>query len=235
MVNEIASGDIVLVPGTITDPGNVGIGTSSPAQRLHIKGTTATNTQMFLETSEWNSIGDYAQINFGNLVDHYIRGEYGKGITVYDVDGVNMPKVYTQSVSLSTQALYIDVNGKLGYNASSIKYKENVNNLENVDWLFALRPVTYNYKVDQPTNIQYGLIAEEVNEANPLLVIYGADKSPDGLMYEKLVVPMLKAIQKQQKELDSSKQENQQLKSELQSLREEVEQIKAILPKSNTK
>lgn len=70
--------------GTIIG-GNVGIGTISPSQKLHIKGTTPTNSQILLEAGEWNSIGDYTQITLGDG-NHYIRGEYANGLTFYTPD-----------------------------------------------------------------------------------------------------------------------------------------------------
>ncbi len=206
----------------IRGDGNVGLGTTAPTQKLHIKGSSSTNCQIYLEPGEWNSTGDYAQIIFGDG-NHIIKGEFGAGITISDIDGVNMPTVYNHTSTGGT-TLYINSAGKLGRLTSSIKYKENVFDLESINWLFNLRPVTFNYKNDVKKELMYGLIAEEVDQINPHIVTYGPDSKPDGLMYERLVVPMLKAIQEQ-------KQENQQLKSEIEILKAQLEEIKALLKK----
>jgi len=65
--------------------GNVGIGTNNPTQKLHVKGTGATDCQVYLQAGEWNSLGDYTQITLGDA-NRYIRGEYSNGITFYSTD-----------------------------------------------------------------------------------------------------------------------------------------------------
>ncbi|MCX6328321.1 MAG: tail fiber domain-containing protein, partial [Bacteroidia bacterium] len=127
---------------------------------------------------------------------------------------------YTRTIT-SPRYLYVNASGAVGGISSSIKYKENINKLEDIDWLFDLKPVTYNYKNSDPTDIYYGLIAEEVSDVNPLLVIYGPDKKPDGLMYEKLTIPLLKAIQDQKKEIDTLKETINKLETLVNKLLEE--------------
>jgi hypothetical protein len=70
---------------TVLKNGNVGIGVSSPSAKLHIKGSTPTDAVVFLQPSVWNSTGDYGELRFGD-VNHYIRGEYGNGMTFHDPD-----------------------------------------------------------------------------------------------------------------------------------------------------
>jgi hypothetical protein len=194
---------------TILKNGNMGIGVAAPTSKLHVKGTTATNSQLFMEAGEWNSTGDYAQIVLGDG-NHYIRGEYAKGLTIYDIDGVYLPATWGQAATGGT-TLYINSSGKIGTNTSSIRYKENVFDLVEYDWLYNLRPVIYNYKNTDISDLQYGLIAEEVDKVNPLLVIRNKDDQPDGMMYERLTVPMLKAIQDQKNEIDELKEKIKKL------------------------
>ena len=65
--------------------GNVGIGSSSPSQKLHIKGSAAGNAVLFIEPNKWTSAGDYGELRFGDA-NHYIRGEHTKGMTFNDAD-----------------------------------------------------------------------------------------------------------------------------------------------------
>jgi hypothetical protein len=69
--------------------GNVGIGTQTPYGLLHLKGTSPTNSVLYIEPSEWNSLGDYGELRLGDLY-HYIRGEYAGGMTLYDINKIQL-------------------------------------------------------------------------------------------------------------------------------------------------
>ena len=64
--------------------GKVGIGTA-PLTKFHIKGSTAQDAILFIQPGEWNSAGDYGELRFGDT-NHYIRGEYLTGMTLYDAN-----------------------------------------------------------------------------------------------------------------------------------------------------
>ncbi len=66
------------------------------------------------------------------------------------------------------------VTGQLGIIPSSIRYKENVKDLDSSS-ILNLRPVTFNYKADIAQKPQYGLIAEEVHKIMPELVLYNGN------------------------------------------------------------
>jgi len=70
---------------TVLKNGNTGIGTSAPSQKLHVKGSAAGNAVLYIEPNKWNAIGDYGELRLGDA-NHYIRGEYAKGMTFNDVD-----------------------------------------------------------------------------------------------------------------------------------------------------
>jgi trimeric autotransporter adhesin len=66
--------------------------------------------------------------------------------------------------------------------------------------IFRLRPVTYRYKqpyADGSKPIDYGLIAEEVAEVYPDLVVKGADGQIQTVQYQKLTPMLLNELQKQ--------------------------------------
>jgi len=65
--------------------GKIGIGTSNPTSELHIKGSSATDAEIFLQPGKWSSEGNYGQIKFGDD-NHYIRGEFQNGMTFYDTN-----------------------------------------------------------------------------------------------------------------------------------------------------
>lgn len=104
-------------------------------------------------------------------------------------------------------AVLIDSAGQLGTVSSSRRYKENIESLDNVDNLYNLAPVSFNYKTDKSKKKVYGLIAEEVEEVLPDIVVYKEiddgngenERVPDTVQYH-LLTPLLLSILKSQKE-----------------------------------
>ena len=98
--------------------------------------------------------------------------------------------------------VYINSNGQLGTVNSSIRFKEDVHDMADASSaIFRLRPVTYRYKqayADGSKPIDYGLIAEEVAEVYPDLVVKGADGQIQTVQYQKLTPMLLNEVQKQQ-------------------------------------
>lgn len=97
--------------------------------------------------------------------------------------------------------VFIDSNGQLGTVKSSRRYKEDIQPMGSVsEQLFALRPVSFRYKeVDEDGRqpVQYGLIAEEVAEVFPEIVVYDADGQPETVSYHVLSTLLLNELQKE--------------------------------------
>jgi len=148
---------------------------------------------------------------------------------IVKADGrVFMPDVYSDDVG-AVRDLLIKSDGQLGYNSSSVRYKENIKDYKNSDEIYKLRPVEYDRKNGSLYN-EKGLIAEEVELADvniPNLVSYKREEVlidtgeidpvdnspvmrreyydtdiPETVNYSRLIVPMLKEIQEQKKLID---------------------------------
>jgi hypothetical protein len=102
--------------------------------------------------------------------------------------------------------VYINSDGLLGTRNSSIRFKEDVHDMAAAsDGLMRLRPVTYRYKqpyTDGSKPIDYGLIAEEVVEVYPDLVVKDADGQIQTVQYQKLTPMLLNEVQKEHKLLE---------------------------------
>jgi len=115
--------------------------------------------------------------------------------------------------------LYINnTTGELTKATSSIRYKNNVNSIDDISWLYNLRPVSFYYNEDNTNSLQYGLIAEEVDKVNNSLVVYDTDGRPDGVLYNNLISTLVKATQDQKKTIEELKADNDQLKQRLEKL-----------------
>ena len=105
------------------------------------------------------------------------------------------------TTSLAGSQVLIDANGQLGTISSSRRYKEDIQNMADAsDRLLELRPVTFRYKQADATGehpMQYGLIAEEVAEVFPELVISNEAGQPETVAYHLLPTLLLNQLQKE--------------------------------------
>ncbi len=107
----------------------------------------------------------------------------------------------------NTAAVLIDTTtGQLGTVISSLRYKHSVQDMKSCSEEFMkLRPVSFVYKSDVNMQWQYGLIAEEVEEVMPNLVVYDKEGRPDSVKYHELPIFLLAEIQKLRKEINELK------------------------------
>jgi hypothetical protein len=118
--------------------------------------------------------------------------------------GIGNNSAYAESVDGNNALLTIDViSGQLGLDSpSSRRYKEGICDMGDASSkLLDLRPVSFVYKnqLDQ-TQVQYGLIAEEVDLVLPELVGY-KHGIPERVSYHKLPPLLLNEYQRQEKRL----------------------------------
>lgn len=94
-------------------------------------------------------------------------------------------------------AVLIDSAGQLGTVSSSIRFKEHVEDMasESND-IYKLRPVSFEYKNQSARYRSIGLIAEEVSEVMPRLVVFDKEGSPETVKYHDLPVLLLNELQK---------------------------------------
>ena len=78
------------------------------------------------------------------------------------------------------------------------RFKENIQPMPKTfsENILKLRPVTFNYIEDETKTLTWGLIAEEVEEVMPQLVIYDQQKRPHSVRYHDLPVLILNETKK---------------------------------------
>jgi hypothetical protein len=110
------------------------------------------------------------------------------------------------TVSNSAAVLIDTTTGQLGTVVSSLRYKSHVQDMDSYSQeIMKLRPVSYVYKSDVNMQTQFGLIAEEVNEVMPNLVVYDKEGLPESVKYHELPIFLLAEIQKLRKEINALK------------------------------
>ena len=92
----------------------------------------------------------------------------------------------------------IDSAGQLGTVSSSLRFKQDIGDVSDVAVAaLGLRPVSFRYRA-QPDTVHFGLIAEEVADVLPELVVHGADGTPETVAYHELPPLLLALLQRQQ-------------------------------------
>jgi hypothetical protein len=124
------------------------------------------------------------------------------------------------NVPLSGNAVVVTSTGQLGVaGVSSERFKVGIAPMGlNTVKLQELRPVTFHLKTDPNGALQYGLIAEEVAQVYPELVIRDQKGRIDGVRYDELAPMLLREIQRQAAEIDDIKQRM----AELEVLKQEL-------------
>ena len=98
--------------------------------------------------------------------------------------------------------------------------------------LLALKPVTFHYKSDNTSTPQFGLIAEEVAEVNPDLVVRNKDGDIYTVRYEQVNAMLLNEFLKEHKRVQ---EQQAHLKQDLQATaarqQKQIEALTAVLLK----
>jgi trimeric autotransporter adhesin len=154
------------------------------------------------------------------------------------VGGVAGESNITRIRNISTTALntgtmvLVDSNGKLGHVVSSRRYKEEIKPMDNAsEALFALKPVTFRYKGDiDPAHVKmFGLIAEEVAEVNPDLVVRNAKGEVETIRFDSVNAMLLNELLKEQRKVQGMEAIVAQQKKDFETiLAQRQKEIKAL-------
>ena len=195
--------------------------TADGAYALYLNTTGAFNTAsgtlaLFHNTSgrENTAIGDSAGLNLttgdGNVCIGYdVRGVAGEFNTT------RIRNIYSSLVS--ERPVYVTSDNKLGTLLSTRRVKNDIKPMDKAsEAILALKPVTFRYKKEVEPNgaIQFGLVAEEVAEVDPDLVILDKGGKPESVRYEAINAMLLNEFLKEHKKVEEQQTMIWQLKSE---------------------
>jgi hypothetical protein len=224
--NTNASASLVVL-----DDGNVGIGTSAPAYKLDVSGSTRIDGNLFVSGTLFpygiNRIQQY------NTLDNWLGGNTSIGsqsapsatlhisgassATLLEIDSPAVNNILFISgsgnvgIGTGTPSYLLDVNGTARVTTlietSAAKYKTNIQPLDSqLSKVTQLEPVTFDWinKPNPKTNI--GLIADEVEKLYPEFVSKTEDGEIEGIEYSKLTTVLIQSI-KELKEIVDKQQE----------------------------
>jgi hypothetical protein len=128
-----------------------------------------------------------------------------------------------------SQAVFVNLDGKLGAQVSSRRFKDEIKPMEQAsEVIYQLNPVSFRYKAQiepsRPTS--FGLIAEEVEEANPDLVACDKDGNAFSVRYDQVNAMLLNEFLKERRKV-------QDLESRLAQQEHQIECLSSGLQKVN--
>jgi hypothetical protein len=155
---------------------------------------------------------------------------------VLNPDGTMRPAhqaTYIAGISGQTAAdgvaVYINSDGKLGTLTSSARFKTDIKPMDkSSEAVFALKPVSFHYKSDSKGTPKFGLIAEEVAEVNPDLVVRDRKGEIYSVRYEAVDVMLLNEFLKEHRKVE---QLTKDFESKLAEQQRQIEALTAGLQK----
>jgi hypothetical protein len=235
-----ATGSGALVTNTIGE-NNTATGSSAVASNTTGNKNTAVggNALFHNETGSRNialgfNAGD--RTSGDNNIDIGNRGIRDESNTIRIGDSANQSRTFIAAIRDVTTdnadaiAVVIDSAGQLGTVSSSVRFKSEIKPMDQTsEVILGLRPVTFHYKSDSKGTPQFGLIAEEVAEVNPDLVV--RDKSGEiyTVRYEAVNAMLLNEFLKEHRTVQEQKETIAQLKHDFAHQQKQIEALTAGL------
>jgi len=126
----------------------------------------------------------------------------------------------------------IDSAGQLGTLSSSRRFKRDVKPMEkSSESILALKPVTFHYSSDKTGTAQFGLIAEQVAEVNPDLVVRDEKGEIYTVRYDAVNAMLLNEFLKEHKAVLEEQSKVQKLEAALEALNARLKEQEAKIEK----
>jgi hypothetical protein len=129
-------------------------------------------------------------------------------------------------------AVYINTNGQLGTQppASSRRFKKEIKVMDSAsEAILALKPVTFHYKSDATGTPQFGLIAEEVAEVNPDLVVRDENGHIYTVRYDAVNAMLLNEFIKEHRKVEEQERKMSAQSRKAQEQEATIAQLKSTV------
>jgi hypothetical protein len=137
-----------------------------------------------------------------------------------------------QTLASPLQVVIDATTGQLGTISSSRRYKEDIQPMGDAsDRLLQLRPVTFRYRKPNANGekpVQYGLIAEEVAEVLPELVVTNKEGQPETVAYQTLPMLLLNELQKEHAKVEETRTLVREQAEQLAALKAQVTEVDSL-------
>jgi hypothetical protein len=229
--NSLVLGSINGVNGATSDT-NVGIGTTAPSARLHVSGAGAirarvnsdSNAGLGLalgEQSLWSvatvSPGHFLIFNDRTVQTALTISTFDNAVNTAGALNVGGLIVANSLGSAGATTLCRNASNQVSSCSSSRRYKSDIEGFSRgLELIDRLRPVSFRWRTNGRADL--GLVAEEVAEAEPLLVTRGGAGLVEGVQYDRVAVVLVNAVKEQQTQIARLTREHETLQRRLHAL-----------------
>jgi hypothetical protein len=237
-----AMGDNALINNTDGD-NNTAIGFNALQDNTNGAANTAVGTAALLHSTGNNNVGvGLGAGTFLTVGDNHIYVG-NRGVTTEDNTlriGENQTSAFIAGINGADEgnptAVFINTaTGQLGTTppASSRRFKTDIKPMDQTsEAILALKPVTFEYKSDTNGRPQFGLIAEEVAEVNPDLVLRDKNGEVYTVRYDAVNAMLLNEFLKEHQRVE---QLTKDFQSTLGKQQKQIEALSADLQKVNAR
>src|SRR6266536_9097 len=189
------------------------------------------------------AVGSFAGANLTTGYDNIDVGSAGFAgehdtIRIGSTNGIAtfIDGIYGVVAGGPTLPVYVNSGGQLSTNTSSRRFKKEIKPMDRVsEAILALKPVTFHYKTDSKGTPQFGLIAEEVAEVNPDLVVRDKEGKPYSVRYDQINAMLLNEFLKEHRKVERQDRKAQAQQEEIDVLKAELKEQKAQIQKVNAR
>ena len=200
--NNVGVGSTAL-ENVMTGSGNIAIGSST--------GSTIVTGSNNIYIGSSGSADESGQIRIGTVAN------ITSGTVIVGISGFT---------SVGGAPVVVNAAGRLGTTTSSRRFKDDIRDIAaQSDGLMKLRPVAFRYKpeIDPIGFKEYGLVAEEVAQVYPEMVINDDQGRPETIRYQLLDPLLLNELQRQHRSIEAQEAEIERLKADLARLEARLE------------
>jgi Chaperone of endosialidase len=138
-----------------------------------------------------------------------------------------------QTVNNDAIPVLIDSAGQLGTISSSRRFKDDIMPMDKAsEAILALNPVTFHYKNDKTDRPEFGLIAEEVAEVNPDLVVRDGNGEIYTVRYDQVNAMLLNEFLKEHKKVEKLESVVASLAATVKEQASQIQKVSAQLEAS---